>query len=582
MMRSMVSPSDDPSQVNHEYGALPEDAFRRHISLRLSQLEEQISGLQREQQALRAQWNTRLAVCRLPPEIIVDIFTQYCACCYTRHRRTYAQGAWVNLRLVSRYWNAVACATPVLWREIDAYRHSSWLTLCLERSQRANLDIAFHNYTFPAADMVAMLLPHAHRVRELLVNFPLPTTWAMGIAQLCRCVLNMPVMEVMRISNSAQPKDAYIDLNLTHSLYPCLHTLNLYRASLPFDMQLLSKLRILHVDACMLPSDFTVDRWMSVLASNRRLEDLKISYFLDQLVGNWATLAELRRPPINLHRLTRIEVSGHSPSLSAVFLTHLLIPADAHVIINGDLGDVAEEDVTETLSALLPPPAVRNDSLPVLQCSIRRVALDVLFTDYELSAFTSVSAGLPSLFLSISSSDVDEWEDSLDRGILDLVHLFSGSPLTDLQVSGICDNVDQEHWEVIFNTFPDLEKITLRGEGSISAFWTALSSVPNDRHDLAPPSPPCPRLKHITCRGYFEDVAILFATMYHSLMHRAECGSRLESLCVEAFSSNTPDYQEMTDTYASQLHGIVNVVVFSDLRSGMSSLLTVKRVPQHI
>ncbi|KAH9855904.1 hypothetical protein C2E23DRAFT_555839 [Lenzites betulinus] len=535
-----------------------QDAVRRQISPRLAQPEEQTSIIKQEQQALSAQFNATLTVCRLPPEIILEIFAQYRAINPTIY---HVNTGWVKLRLVSRYWNAVACAMPSLWREVDFHWNPSWVNLCLERSKGSTLTFIMITYSELQAKAVASIMSlHAHRLRKLVLDFDtyaheLPHAM---IRQLR--VLDIHALEHVHISQRVESDPFHNDLNLTHLRLPLLQTLDLHHNVLS-DTQVISNLRVLRLSSCS--STLSINQFIAALAASQRLEALKLRDFLERLTG-WATLSTTCQPPATLSRLTRLEVSEFSPPISAAFLTHLRLPANARILLYNNL-DRADE-AAYTLCAILPSSPVRYDALPVLRGSIHKLIVSFSLMDYEVSAFTGTADDPPSLSVSLSFEPT-LWRYRLSRGMSDLADVFRGSPLADLQLAGAYINVRREDWINLLKAFPDLETITLYGEGDIGALWTALSSE-LDAHrpgDPDAPSPLCPRLKNVAYEGYFDDADAFFAAMLSCLVERAKRGLSLHSLHGYMRSRPTTEYEEMTGVYyASQLRGIVDNVDFAN------------------
>ncbi|KAH9847765.1 hypothetical protein C2E23DRAFT_847336 [Lenzites betulinus] len=544
----------------------PQDAIRRELAPRLTQIEKQISGLKREQQTLYAQWNATLTICRLPPEIILEIFTQYSAenCPGLDDTRVYASAEWTKLRLVFRYWNAVACATPGLWRQIDVYRCSSWLALCLERSRNTTLDVSFFSFEFPLEIVEAMFSLHGHRLRRLEVHFFLYSPWSDIVFKLRAA--NMHALEDLRLLLNATEDELDTtsnDLNLTHSRLPLLHTLRLRHGVLS-DMQVLSNLRVLHMTGGS--SSLSIDQFIAALASSWRLEHLTLMDFLEGLIGG-ASLSTLScQPSASLSRLTRLEVAARPAPLCAAFLTRLRLPTNASVYISSKIESFADE-ATYTLPTLLPSAPVLYESLPALRGSLRRVTVNITSRFYEVYAFPSTSDRLPTFSMSLSF-DEERWEDRLHRCVSGLIDVFGQSPLTDLQLGRLCANVDQEYWETLLKSFPDLERITLHGKTTVLAFWTALSAGLERRlpGDPDAPSPLCLRLKHIGYQGALlaEDEETLFAAIRRCLVQRAKWGLSLDSLRVFVPSGAMPEFKDTMAEYVLQFHGIVDDVNFKD------------------
>jgi hypothetical protein len=103
------------------------------------ELEEKIASLERRLARLKRARNSHIAICRLPPEILVEIFTvaQHPAADepYDADRPwlTY-DPRWSRIMLVCYYFRKLAARTPALWTVLDEHQGSwEWQRLCLVR-----------------------------------------------------------------------------------------------------------------------------------------------------------------------------------------------------------------------------------------------------------------------------------------------------------------------------------------------------------------------------------------------------------------------------------------------------------------
>ncbi|KAI0643404.1 hypothetical protein C8Q79DRAFT_177961 [Trametes meyenii] len=499
--------------------------------------------------------NYFLFVNRLPPELLVGIFWDYAM----SKNSTPEKASWRPLRLVCKHWDNVICGAPLFWRAIDVYSKSSWLALCLRRSVPAPLDITFHSRKFPPQE-VAFLYPHAARIRSFTMQHRGDHTW--HIAFFPVFVFHMPVLQTFRARMSSKRKfdgsEIYPEFPFSHQNYPCLQSLSLSRMGLPVDVQLLTRLKTLALDTCR--TDISTEVFLDVLAASPQLEVLTLNSFLDNLDGSWDMRSTIRRTPITLARLSSLKIEYHSLSVTSVFLSHLRVPATTEVLLRGWIGsEVQKNDIVDPLVKMLPPLAIRNEVLPSL-CRSVCVALEVNELDYMLHASDNTLQSEGNIEINVVASGVDDWNDvGLERGMSDLLGIFSTLPLTTICSRGRISHMGVEYWDSLFTSFPTLQTLEMTtscdSDSRLIPFWTALMAGLDDENSGASMAR-CPKLVFIIEEYDMRGCHELYSTIVECLRRRAANGFRLETLEL-SFDTN-PDYAAVQDIYIPQIRSLVD------------------------
>ncbi|OJT12125.1 hypothetical protein TRAPUB_11350 [Trametes pubescens] len=101
----------------------------------------------------------------LPTELLIYIFT---LCEELPFRRdTPPIRAIGKLMLVCSQWRILILDTSTFWRHVSATPNFAWLTLCLERSRGCTLDLEVLAPRYANTDALALILPHARRIRSI-------------------------------------------------------------------------------------------------------------------------------------------------------------------------------------------------------------------------------------------------------------------------------------------------------------------------------------------------------------------------------------------------------------------------------
>ncbi|KAI0704611.1 hypothetical protein C8Q76DRAFT_752217 [Earliella scabrosa] len=173
----------------------------------------------------------------------------------------------------------------------------------------------------------------------------------------------------------------------------------------------------------------------------------------------------------------------------------------------------------------------------------------------------------PTVDLSIDADDLNAPE-TLPRGLVDLVNLFQGAPVTHLSITGEhgAPALDSAHWAAVFRAFPELEQLLLPlGGGRTKALWEGLlhASVTSTE---AGGSVACRALRRV-----FLDVDAIFSvsedlleTIVECLRVRAARGTRLQELYLYMFHDCDEEYEAMHATFMPQLKALVTQTVVFD------------------
>lgn len=418
---------------------------------------------------------------------------------------------------VCRHWRDVAYSSPTLWRAI-LMRSTAYTQRALALSTPATVDTFFVNCQTILKNL-KLLRPHTQRLRSLSFE-GIGMSWKSAVFALFQGDNGMPALETLELplaqgSVSNPPDDDFVDIQLTPERFPYLRSLAVALVVAPQDIQVYARLRKLSLNTCR--CDFSFRHFLDALAASTKLEVLTLISVLQRIQGDWMHVARdvPSKNPLSLRHLESLSLVDHPPIYTSRFLSHVLLSPTVSLRIRGDLGDVAEGDVTETVSALLPPkPTVVVPALAL----VTGVFVDMCDSEYSLIGDVGQGRARASLvILDIYSSAINEWRgNSSHHGARDLLSVFGSAPLTTLRFTADCGVVAAETW-----IYPLLETLSL---GILDTTETAFTGLMN-----APPttdSPvPCPGLRSISVTGRFAEGS-LDATL-RCLRDRAEKGHRL-------------------------------------------------------
>ncbi|KAI0668173.1 hypothetical protein C8Q78DRAFT_279778 [Trametes maxima] len=501
---------------------------------------------------------------QLPPEIFVDILER----CSPKQRPVplpfrspTLRTSWTRLRLVCKSWNEVVCTTATFWNTIDVYAHTSWLALCLHHSGQASLYITFHNASGLVAGLPS-LGSHVHRVRSLICG-PECTTDSAGLSRILSFV-NTPLPALERLEIWLNPRSNHhgtgpARVKLFHSHLPLLHTVELWGLSVYADVPFFHGLRHVVLSGCCI--SLTINQFLDCLVSMQHLESLFLTGLKSSAnVENDPT--RFNRSPVMLPRLTRLELSDHTPSFTSGFLSHLRLSPTACVVLDGDLQGVIEEDVTETLTSLLPPSLSRAMVLPLLASGeVKYVSVGAIDEVLEIRASSTGFWDAPcSLTLTLRSDAIDFWDLSADRILADVVEILGGSPVAHLSITAHTE-VSAERWGAVFAAFPAIDTLVMYGYRHSVSFWTALGAVTTDLPENAP-RVSCLRLQNVIYEGLSPASSTFFHRVLGTLQTRNDNGARLKNLVIKLASSNSQEKVSPQKAYITRMRALVDMVSY--------------------
>ena len=496
------------------------------------------------------------AIYRLPNEIIVQIFLHYAenALPYRQSIRTQVSNmpvGWLSLMLVCRHWRDVALASPTLWRFIDATSNTSWMALLLARSVPATIDLAFGLHRFSLEEALAVLSPHASRLRSLKFA-RIPDAWRPAAVSLLRNSAGFPNLEVLDfpiLPARASLKNVFEDIGLSSQRFPSLHSLFLHLTIAPQDPLLCARLRRLSLDNCICgPS---LEQFLDVLASCTLLQDLTLIASLQHLQGDWLGSRTLLRDPMHLPNLRALILRGHSAPQTSRFLAYLYLSPAVAVDIAADVLDVGP---THDIYDVLPPAYAQT--IPALATNTH-LSVAPEFEVFALCSRNEEAVLSPEVILTLQgdSSNRGWWtRQSLPCAIRSLVRIFGSGPLRSLDVGGDIGSVEPDEWESVFRAFPRLESFRASAPGNMTCSLDGLFMGLRNA-SLTGISPACPHLKLVEIKAWSHEEKRFFDALVKCFQTRSEKGLLLQKL--EVSLSSYSDSSETIITSDTRLQGRV-------------------------
>ena len=537
--------SPDPSQHWHSLRLPPglnSADLHVQVSQRLSVLDVVQRAIDKERSELAMAWNRTLPVNQLPNELLISIFAHFANAISTREphvylTRLYPNTRWTKILIICHHWRDVACASPALWRAI-LMRSTAYTQRALALSTPATIDAHFVTCKTILKNL-KLLKPHTQRLRSLSFE-AIGTAWKSAAITLLQNDIGMSALEtlelplVARSTQEPRPDDDFADIHLTPERFPCLRSLTVKLTVAPENVQVYARLRKLSLDTCR--CDFSFQHFLDALAASTKLESLRLASILQRIQGDWVQRIAPRQRPLSLRHLKSLALLDHPPIYSSRFLSYVVLSPTASVRICGSLGDIAEQDVTETVSALLPRNAAVN--MPAL-AAVPDVSVNVYDTvEYCLiGSIEPLQQWSPQITFLIHSSGIPYWrEASSHHGARDLLSVFGSAPLTTLGFTADCGDITAETWTEIFNRYPLLESLDLSAALTTE---TAFAGLMNAAPTPDSPSVPCPGLRSVRVGGPFFRDAVDVALQ--CLRDRADKGHRLGTLTMELYGDEGDD-----------------------------------------
>ena len=330
---------------------------------------------------LRAQKNAFLPICRLPPEILANIFTHGAR---DYHENNGLSGfripGWVNVSYVCRHWRNVALDCPTLW----TYHFTAslrWTEELLVRSKQASLRIRICCDSLTPGSwwsaLLERLLSHAERIQELRLRVP-------TVVLPSKLILCGPRLEILDIcvlwSNPFEWTSVIDDGDI-----PSLRTLQLTDCLLPWHSLNLTGLTTLFL--CRVPAQ-SKQNIVEFLATLGRLQSLTVLHLEHALASAREVLSSRTSevsPKTGLPCLARLLVAAPL-STALVLLSRVIFPSKAEVRVEFQSEDSSSAGDFAEIPSVLARRFRQSEDLSSLSPTIR--SLVIRFPVYLEPTFT--------------------------------------------------------------------------------------------------------------------------------------------------------------------------------------------------
>ncbi|TFY57034.1 hypothetical protein EVG20_g8700 [Dentipellis fragilis] len=210
----------DGAVANHGVSSTETTAYTRQV------IDNRVNKLWNEISSLCTQRNHLLALYKLPPELLVLIFTELIALqSRTLHclRRNTLSPGWMAVTHVCRRWREVALQRPTLWTTISTDLGQTWMEEMLARSRSLPLTVRAHIQD--DCDVFSLI---AQMSRTVHLHLALDDVIELGSP--CSLIVQpAPILETCSLSLLDEEDDEYFDPphNLFAQNAPRLHSLEL-------------------------------------------------------------------------------------------------------------------------------------------------------------------------------------------------------------------------------------------------------------------------------------------------------------------------------------------------------------------
>ncbi len=504
-----------------------------------------------------------LSVLELPFEILVDIFAMVDALdswgtLGVAHGRGVAK-----LMLVCRYWRDMAYATPEFWRRIDVVEPLDRVSLLLERSGGCTIDVRIfypwiRKYQPLCREAIALILPHAHRIRSLYINLHMDHYPA--VYELLE--RDMPALEyldlvpIRDLRSKGHYDRNYATCSLSRLKYPRLRSLVSQRLHVPHPMGFWRTLRTLKMYDFprTASSEYLMRDVIAVLRANDGLEELVLWWYSGTPTALPLNYQESRSTPqasgrqlFALRNLRLLSLHGTYPCVTEL-LDHLLIPEDIPYVdmrVNITSGYAADiHEVAQMFGALIPA------HLRFLQERMSNVSFTgPARTTYYTCCTPPYTHADPERAPERTAIAFNQYPgtpvpQSMSLGVRCLVGVLGYATVRCLSLTGLPPHAEDDSYERMFDAFPSLEELEVSGTNLTirPELFTALS--PASRADGGREVPRCPHLHvlvvhcaRMSRRWTGPQVLELVEAIEECALARAETGVRLHKVVLHFWIS---------------------------------------------
>ncbi|KAH9857599.1 hypothetical protein C2E23DRAFT_282619 [Lenzites betulinus] len=499
----------------------PDGAFCEELVRYEGQLNETIKAITSAICDLRTLRNSKVSVNRLPPELLLDIFSLLIG--------TTIPPSSVNvipITGVCRAWRTLALDAPDLWSSIIAYRQTVNTKLFLERSKDVLLDVCIPHTISQSYPM----LDHIHnRIRSLTVLNGNASAVIRIAKQLARG--RTPYLKTLQL-NAPWPAPSprrppippalpfYGQDNTVAQLspMPSLRSLRLSTSCFPWTSNIYCNLSILEVEGLPLDPP-TEERVLRILQQCPALTRFALGVGGD-LVGARIPAADSAWD-VNLPLLSAFALKTVSVACAGSLLSHLILPRTTTFVLT------LRSDTTPESS----PPYPRlfpssPDRLPFLN-TIDTMLFDGYGYEIAFSLYPSSDPSNPVVALSLAvSDDIPRIPD----GMLDMVEIFKAN-------NSLCEWVE---WHDVFCCAPRLRSLSFTSPAD-EDLVRALDDLirPPTAPNTYPLDVPCPKLESLEFH-YVTFTPRLENRLIDAVRERAAMGYPLRSIAMHDCPLDVP------------------------------------------
>ncbi|KAI0046070.1 hypothetical protein FA95DRAFT_1421891 [Auriscalpium vulgare] len=332
--RSRLAFVEDASQS-------PSDSYRR--------LDAEVLGIQYLLSAYRTRLNSLAPIARLPPELLVHIFT-LCASQDQPGSASDQEGnfpcylGWIQVTHVSRCWRHTALGCRSLWARINFKLGDDWTREFLDRAGSAPL--AFEGpLNLPRVDVV---LAHLSHTRALDFMSTIEKADSDAFRVLCGALTEpAPILETLSLWSRPRAITPSLPSSLFRQYSPRLRTISLINvASFPWNAKLDGIVDLDLVLSRSLAPPPSLNEVLEFIRASPSLEQLSLWHCIPAATQDQA-IAPAERS-IHMPSLKSFSLGGDAYGCSTV-LKHIAFPSTTHVRLVIDQPTVGREALIRSI-----------------------------------------------------------------------------------------------------------------------------------------------------------------------------------------------------------------------------------------